>query len=322
MNETGATAYPHPQKPKKRLNKWYFFSPLIALAVAIVFSIPQMIRMNEPIKEANTHLTSFLDDLIAGDTDKAYRRIEKFTTKEYFQDQWVKVLRPLVEGASTYRTHDYQAVEGIVHGQKAVIFYATFLLDNGHSIYLETALDSDSLQVLNFYYRDVSDFMDRTARSVRQTEGWFISVSYVLSFFRINMLIDCFRMVSKRKWLWLAFILFCFGMTVTVGDGTNLLIFPSLFDGWHVTTQPATVSVITTVTFPIGAVVYLIRRKKLIAPPEEIYTPVFLTEDRNASVNPSDSSDSDTSNDNPHVPTVSPEVPQSPFSVDDDTYTL
>lgn len=94
----------------------------------------------------------------------------------------------------------------------------------------------------------------------------------IIPLFMLFSLLVCIRTkMKKRKWLWIIFILFGFGalsLNWTTGqmnfNPLNLQLFgagchkPGLYAQWTI-----------SVAFPLGAILFLIRRKKLIKEPEE-----------------------------------------------------
>lgn len=103
----------------------------------------------------------------------------------------------------------------------------------------------------------------------------------IIPLFMLFSLIVCIRTkMKKRKWLWVIFIIFGFGalsLNWTTGqlnfNPLNLQLLgagcfkPGLYAQWTI-----------SIAFPLGAILFLIRRKKLIKEPEE-NKPNQLSED-------------------------------------------
>ena len=95
-----------------------------------------------------------------------------------------------------------------------------------------------------------------------------LAATVVVPLFTLAVLVLCIRTpIPKRKWLWVVFILLgCFvtlKMNWTTGDTEfQLLSFQLLGASW-MKSSPYNPNVLS-VSFPLGAIVFLMRRKKLI----------------------------------------------------------
>lgn len=96
----------------------------------------------------------------------------------------------------------------------------------------------------------------------------FLSLAVLIPVFVIYVLILCVRTPVKRKWLWILFILFGFaGFTLnwTSGQVDYQLASVHVLGAGAFTTSKFTPWFIT-ISFPLGAVLFLTKRKKLIQP--------------------------------------------------------
>lgn len=96
-----------------------------------------------------------------------------------------------------------------------------------------------------------------------------------LPLFVLYALVLCIRTpIPKRKWLWIIFVLIgipSLSFNWTTGefwlDPLRFLLFSAAY--WR--PSPAA-AVIIQISLPIGAVIFLYKRKKLVAPPQDITT--------------------------------------------------
>ena len=227
--------------------------------------------------EIKVQCEAMIDALIAGDENAAYAVFAKEMDRNAFSQSF-PTLCGYVDGVETYELTQIGWYTGMDNG---VGYYrATFDMTSNVGDFTVEAMEVDGYDGLyNFRIVSDEDYENATENytgTITKMKGaspvqWgFIVFSALCLAFVIWMLVDCIKRKIKYKVLWIILILFgALAFTVNVGqNGVNFnsMIAMTIFSYSYLQIYAAGVSVLK-ITFPIGAVVYLILRKKFTVKP-------------------------------------------------------
>ncbi len=242
---------------KTKFRVWIAVGLLLLLALSCV-SCGLMME----ITQSGT-ATDLMDCVLGDRYEDAYRIFADNTvTEEEFLPVW-RDLRTLCAGAESFELEQRSAKANTSNGQTTV--EQTYLVrpDNGNSLTCRVLLDDEG-KLLGLHFRDVTAFLAKTDRALPIANGILLAVSILFLGFRLWMLVDCLRRKMSRKPLWVLLILLGITFTVTVGDRFGLELGLSLvWDSLKVTADPFAYALITSASLPIGALLYLLLRKRL-----------------------------------------------------------
>jgi len=127
--------------------------------------------------------------------------------------------------------------------------------------------------IIGFNIYPTSDSLENTHRFTLVGKGLlqyaFLALMVLIPLFIVCVLVLCVRTkIAKRKWLWILFILCSFSalsINWTTGAWTMQPVY-FLFLGAGATASPDGPWILS-IAFPLGAVVFLIRRKHLVGTP-------------------------------------------------------
>jgi hypothetical protein len=219
----------------------------------------------------NTELSRrFMDCVLDNDYDTAYIMVQETVTNPDFHAYWVGI-QSAVEGATSYEMEQIgwhiNKSNGLTTRTTAYQVYT----DTDRIILLRTVTRNDIKGLAGIHFSDVTDFIHATDSYIPTVRIVLWVVSGILIAFTIWMLVDCLRRNMKYKVLWAILIFFGLALTVTMGETSNisfkigLFFMPATMDA-----DPALLSVVTTLTVPLGAILYLCLRKRFtIAPPAQ-----------------------------------------------------
>jgi len=135
----------------------------------------------------------------------------------------------------------------------------------------------DLLVVKGIHVQPLQDSLEKINRFTFQGQGAihyiFLSLAIMVGLFIIFALVLCIRTpIPKRKWLWIIFVLFGF-FRVTLNWTTGVLnITPVSFQmlGLAISKQGLYAPWLVQVSVPLGAIIFLLKRKKWLAPQVEL----------------------------------------------------
>lgn len=214
---------------------------------------------------AKEQTTSFIDNVLAKKYDDAYALIDNAGSREAFKTV-TDYMDSELEGVSSYELKVISWNTTLKDGITTTTVGFEMKTDTGKRFEVSTVLMSNIEGIAGFHIKPVPEIVDTV--SVLKIPLIIISVAVVA--FQVWMLVDCIRNKTKLKILWIIIILISIRLSLSLGAG-ELNFMPSIFLGLSlsgVAVTGATFSV--QVTMPIGAIIYLIMRKKLhtpVAPP-------------------------------------------------------
>lgn len=241
-----------------------------------------------PKNDAHTELCHrMMRHVIANDFESAYTLVRAAGSKEDFRVVF-EALRTLMNGSDSYELEQTGWYVNIKEGVTS--YTSTFQVNaSGGAVILLQIKTVEGIEgMASFYLHDATEF----AQGVGRYKG--INVAFILLWiaslaFTVWMLVDCIRRrIKKRKALWIIAILLGLSLTLTMGEsgvnfGFNLGTFLSIS---QVKAVIPSLSVVYSLYLPIGAIAYLIARKRItyreepILPgTEEIPTPSAESQD-------------------------------------------
>lgn len=240
----------------------------IVLAVICFLSLFSLLACTADMDiGTNTELSHrFMDYVIADDYDMAYSMVQETVNDPDFRAYWVGI-QSAVEGAASYEMEQIgwhiNRSNGLTTRTTAYQVYT----DTDRIILLRTVTRNDIEGLAGIHFSDVTDFIHTTDSYIPTVRIVLWVISGILTAFTIWMLVDCLRRKMKYKALWAILIFFGLALTVTLGEISNvsfkmgLFFMPATMDA-----DPSLLSVVTTMTVPLGAILYLCLRKKFTLP--------------------------------------------------------
>ncbi len=209
----------------------------------------------------------FLDYIIADDYDAAYAMLAEDITDIQFRPVW-EDLRSITASATSYEKNQAGFHVNLSNGVTTTTQSYMIKLDNGKTFTYRIALRGNPPAVIGLHYRDVTRLL-ADARSVQPVVNgilWIVSIAFLA--FRIWMLVDCLRRKIRHKPLWIFLILLSLTLTLTLGDRFGLRFgVACILDRLTWTADPWAYAWVLSMSLPVGALAYLIARKKLIIDP-------------------------------------------------------
>lgn len=240
---------------------------LVVLCLITVFTLSACIA-DMPIGNHSQLSDRFIGYVVANDFDAAYDMIKNACTEEAFSEYW-RSIRSVADGAKTYTIEqvgwNINAADGFA--SRTTVHQVKF--DNERIIFLELMTHEEIEGIANLYFRDITDFLARTAY-VSVVRIVLIPVSLLMIAFVIWMFVDCLRRKVKWKVLWAILMFFGVALTFTFGEapglnfGIGLMLQTSSM--WA---EPGILSVKLRLVIPVGAIVYFFLRKQLTLIPAE-----------------------------------------------------
>ncbi len=184
--------------------------------------------------------------------------------------------RPLFENADAYEVTSRSFDAHKSDGTTTTVAAYVVKLDNGRHFTLQIVTQNGINGIAGIKIREATDFLKKTDGYLPILHIALIVVAVACFAFRVWMLVDCIRRPIARKGLWIVFILLSIGLGITIGETSGLrVLFSLLFDRLKVIINPFAYATTVTVSLPVGALVYLILRKRLVAdtPPSVQETP-------------------------------------------------
>lgn len=215
----------------------------------------------------NTELSrQFMDCIIADDYDMAYSMVKETVSDSDFRSYWVGI-QSAVEGAASYEMEQIgwhiNRSNGLTTRTTAYQVYT----DTQRVILLRTVTRDDIRGIAGIHFSDVTDFIHTTDGYIPTVRVVLWVVSGIVIAFTIWMLVDCLRRKIKYKALWAVIIFFGMVLSITLGETSNFSFAVGLFfQTASIDADPALLAVVTKVTVPLGAILYLCLRKKFMLP--------------------------------------------------------
>jgi hypothetical protein len=225
--------------------------------------------------EIKAQCETMIDAFIAGDEDAAYAVFADGMDRNSFSQSFLTFC-DYVEGVETYELTQIGWYAGMENG---VGYYrATFDMTSNAGNFTIEAMEVEGYEgIYNFRIVSDEDYENATENytgTITKMKGaspiqWgFIVFSALCLGFVIWMLADCIKRKIKYKVIWIILIL-CGALAFTVNVGQNGANFNStiaimIFSYSYLQIYAAGASVLK-ITWPIGAIVYLILRKKFTA---------------------------------------------------------
>lgn len=219
----------------------------------------------------NTELSNqFMEHVMADDYDAAYGMVKATVTDPDFRAYWTGI-QTAVKGAASYEMEQIgwhiNKSNGLTTRTTAYQVYT----DTDRIILLRTVTRNDIKGLAGIHFSDVTDFIHTTDSYIPTVRIVLWVISGILIAFTVWMLVDCLRRKMKYKVLWAILIFFGLALTVTMGEASNLSFKMGLFfQIASIDADPSLLSVVTTLTVPLGAILYLCLRKRFtISPPAQ-----------------------------------------------------
>jgi hypothetical protein len=217
--------------------------------------------------------------VIQNNRDAAYALVKNAVTSADFDALWMTV-RTAAEGATSYETTQIGWRVNVTNGVTTNTTAYQVYFDNGRNALLQVITQDGIEGIARVNFSDTTDFVNNAKTVVPTARLVLFGISVLIFVFTAWMFIDCLRRKMRRKVLW-AILIFC-GVAFTVTVGQRIGIHFSLglmLSGYSVIADPSISSIVTKVTIPVGAIVYLcLRRKLTIVPPVPVEEPVTETE--------------------------------------------
>lgn len=216
----------------------------------------------------NTELSrQFMDCVMADDYDMAYGMVKETVSDGEFRSYWAGI-QSAVAGATSYEMEQIgwhiNRSQGLTTRTTAYQVYT----DTQRVILFRTVTRNDIGGIAGIHFSDVTDFIHTTEGYIPTVRVVLWVVSGAVIVFTLWMLVDCLRRKMKYKVLWAIIIFFGMVLNVTVGETSKFSFNVGLFFRTaSIDADPALLSVVTTVTIPLGAILYLCLRKKFAVSP-------------------------------------------------------
>lgn len=208
----------------------------------------------------------FMDYLVENESENAFELFKNNVTLQEFNGFWSQ-LNPVVDGAKSYEMKQVGWNVDFSGGKTTRTTAYQIDLDNGKKALLQviTIDGADGIYGLNLV--DTTKFIADTNSFVPIVNLVLKVISIASIGFCIWMIVDCIRRNMKLKWLWIIVICFGFSFSLTLGEKFGIRFMIGLFANFNkIVADPSILSVIVTVVFPVGAIVYFFFRKHLTIP--------------------------------------------------------
>ncbi len=239
---------------------------LVALCFLVLLSLASCsadmeMGNNTPLGE------QFLSCVLKSDFDSAYAMVQETVGEEDFREYWASIL-PITKDAASY---ELEQIGWNVNTSNSLTTLTTayqVYFDNGKTALLRIVTRDDIGGIAGLHFSDITSFIEVTHKVLPPVRIVLTAFSLLSVAFVIWMFIDCLRRKMKRKVLWAILVFFGVTFTLTVGETAGLrFMIGVMLQGSSIVADPALLSVITKLTFPVGALIYFLMRKKLTLPP-------------------------------------------------------
>jgi len=241
---------------------------LVLLSVLLLICSLTACVNEETESRMRGHCETVLDALLAGDTEAAYAVLTAAGSREEFDAFCVQVL-PMLEGVESYELKQTGWHVYTENGVTDTTLTYLMTCSNGAQYLVEVSESSDTAGLTGFFLNSPQAEMENAAPIALRTV--FLVFSLAVLAFCIWMIVDCVRRKVRYKALWIILILVGFSLTVTLGGGNfHLNGTVGLVAATSTITLNAMTAVsVTTVTVPVGAVIYFLLRRRLTTPAVE-----------------------------------------------------
>lgn len=232
------------------------------------------LKMEDIVDDAKVRENTerMLSYILADDFENAYTMVCTVATREEFRQPYADI-RAVLQGVTDYELVASYRNNNVTNGVSYVGI--RYMLTSGEQkILVEATRQEDGIGLVGFHvytYDPVTQTGTLTAMQGANAVQWiFLVIGLLEGGFMIWMFVDCCRSKIRRKWLWLILTLLgAVAISVTVANGINLRYNIGLFFNLHTALIRYSSGGFTVrLMFPLGAVPYIILKKKLIKPQE------------------------------------------------------
>lgn len=216
--------------------------------------------------------TDMLDALLSDDYEGSYAMVSQACTEEEYAQVYSQ-FRAVLSGIETYELQLLQLNKNTTNGRTVTQAIYRIQLEK-EPLLLSVALDSEVSGLVTFYLSvddetvvsyngDLSNMRDANF-----LQWAMLAVAALTLAFVIWMAVDCCRRKMKRKALWLVLILLGSVMITTTLSGSSFSIRYNLglLLNHSALLRYTDGSFVFRLLIPVGAIVYLVQRKKLSVP--------------------------------------------------------
>jgi hypothetical protein len=247
---------------------------VLALAVMLVFALVSCVEPEIETERGNlmkAECKAMVEALIANDVEAAYKLFIKEMNKQAFEASFPGLVE-YVEGVETFELTQIGWYTGTDNGLN--YYEAIFRMESNAGSFKISAVEVEGYEGLyNFHIVNENEYENYTG-TITKMKGaspfqWGMIIFSALCLgFVIWMLVDCIKRRIKYKPLWIVLILLGALVFTVTADSTgadfNVGAMLMLFSYSYLQVYAAGM-VIFKLTLPVGAIIYLIFRKKFVA---------------------------------------------------------
>ncbi len=236
----------------------------LALALLLVaLSLFTACSAKTDIGEVDDLTEDYLDYLLADDYAKAYDLLKENVTDADFKPYW-DAMRTATEGATDYELEQIGWQINTKNGVTTHSAAFTVTLNNDRSIFVRTVLVEGQSGIGGISFHETTEFEATTGTYAPIINIVLMIVSILIMAFTVWTLVDCARRKIKVKALWIIVILLGFTLTLTIGAQSGLTFgFGLFFTLSQAIADPSLLALTLKLNIPLGAILYLILRKRL-----------------------------------------------------------
>lgn len=232
------------------------------------------LKMEDIVDDATVRENTerMLSYILADDFENAYTMVCTVATREEFRQPYADI-RAVLRGVTDYELVASYRNNNVTNGVSYVGI--RYMLTSGEQkILVEATRQEGGIGLVGFHvytYDPVTQTGTLTTMQGANAVQWiFLVIGLLEGGFMIWMFVDCCRSKIRWKWLWLILTLLgAVAISVTVANGINLRYNIGLFFNLHTALIRYSSGGFTVrLMFPLGAVAYIILKKKLIKPQE------------------------------------------------------
>ena len=249
----------------KKMNTW-MRALLCALCVITLLSL---ISCSADMEIGNnTELAKgFLDSVLKDEYDSAVGMVGETIGENDFQAYW-KSIRDVVKDASSYRLKQIGWNINTTNGQTVRTTAYQVNFDNGKTALFRVVTAEGVTGIAGLHFSDITAFQTKAEAIVPAAKVILCILSVLSAGFSIWMFVDCLRRKIKFKVLWAILMFVGVVFSLTLGDknlGFHMFI-GLILKFSSIVADPATQAFEMQLVFPLGAIVYLCLRKRLLLP--------------------------------------------------------
>lgn len=258
-----------------------FIAILMTVVLLLSFAACNPSELAEENAEVREMTEDMIDAIIANDRDTAYALMKNATTEAEF-DVFFNGIHPYFKDVESYTLTMIGVKINVVNG--VTRYTAVYRMTAGEVQYdITVGTSSDMEGLYGFHITSAGSNDVRFTGTLTTMKGanaaqWVLLVVGLATYaFLIAVLVDCCRQKIKQKWLYiLIIVLGSVAMLFTVqSSGVNFNInFLNIlsYTALMIYQNPAD-AVQLRILLPVGAIVYLCLRKRLIAKAQEVPVP-------------------------------------------------